>query len=725
MKLILISCIILNVLESAVLFDCPNKCRCQESSIECHGNVPTTIPRNVTKVILKEIQFGEKFEFKESWKNVTFLSINPGVSVFHNQQEAQRSLKDQEFADLLNLEYLQIACKCLRGIQKRAFYGLEKLRVLDLSNNIDLNKTDLVTSIGGENLPVLKELYLSNISVIQVNRGSFIIGPEFYDAVRNKPLEILDLSEIEDAWFDSRAVETAFPFLKQLNISGAGTAVLSFSMALSKFGNSSYTSFRKLKILDVSYPLTSSKFSDLFFGRRFYEDTFFYAPNQLEEVFVKRYFTSPVKLNGIANSTHLCLLPQPEESNIKVCVIANFKNLRKAVLTENSLVYINPNLTYTVKSLKYLDLSKNELGNAVAVDGYALSMLEKLTKLEVLLAAENKITSLPFNTFKYCQMLRIIDLSHNFIETITFETDYLMSLRYLDLRSNRIFYLDSQSIERLDKVLQVAKHNMSGNRSANISFDDNPLACSCESVLFLNWLMSLNKTLSCTLNSEEAIITDHIVIRARYECYKKIVIISFSVVSLIEIIIILAMVKVVHCEFRKIKQRRKLKLGVEKYEAIKNKRQHPAVYLSFSAEEDDTVTTDIYPKLNAGLMKILKTESRCVATSPTDLRLGFYLANEIIICFESIDVLICFVTKSFCKDSWCKYEALVAQNNHKAIVIMHWEDVAETLIPKHLLMCYKDCIHVHWKVKNGQRVMKPGWQKLCEDIVGLIGVPSR
>lgn len=435
MKQFIITCLFLDAVECVLLLSCPTKCECRDSKIECEGVMPHFIPKNITKVIVRELGFGKKFDFTEiGWQNVTYLSINPGLSVFHNHQKAYRALNDYEFAKLLNLEYLQIACKCLRRMQKKAFGGLVKLKVLDLSNNIDLSKDDLVQGLSEDNLPSLRELYLSNISVIQVGSGTFLIGSEFYDAVRNKPLKVLDLSEIEDAWFDSSSsLDTAFPFLEHLNISGAGTAVLSFSKALLDMRNPNVTSFKNLKILDVSYPFTSSKMSDLFFGRQFYEDTIFYAPQQLEEVYAKRYFRTPVKLNGISNSTHACLLPEPEESNIKVCVIGKFDHLKKAIFSENTIAYIHPNLAYAIKSVQYLDLSKDDLGDALTVDGYASSILEILNKLEVLLASENKITSLPENTFKHSKLLQTIDFSNNFFKAVTFRTDYLVSLKYLDL----------------------------------------------------------------------------------------------------------------------------------------------------------------------------------------------------------------------------------------------------------------------------------------------------
>lgn len=264
--------------------------------------------------------------------------------------------------------------------------------------------------------------------------------------------------------------------------------------------------------------------------------------------------------------------------------------------------------------------------------------------------------------------------------------------------------------------------NVPGNNtSVKIAFGGNPLKCSCESLTFLKWLPVLNDSFVCALNSETAKIDNSTVHRAEYMCHVNTVILVFSAFSVTAVIIISATAYALLIQLRKVKHRNKVKLGMEMYAANKKDRKPPPIFLSFCSEDDDIIMNDIYPELEAGLKKVLQTSSRCVATGATDLRPGFSLANEIICCLEATSIVIFFMTKTFCKRSWCKYEALVAHNNHKGIVIMHWESVEEKLIPKHLLMCCEDHIHVHWKFKDGKQVMIPDWKKLCEKIVCRMG----
>ena len=77
--------------------------------------------------------------FQRHWLvYVTHLSINPGDSIHqvYITNETPVKLKRSIFRSLNKLEYLQLACRCLPQIDEGAFHGLDKLKVLDLSNKV-------------------------------------------------------------------------------------------------------------------------------------------------------------------------------------------------------------------------------------------------------------------------------------------------------------------------------------------------------------------------------------------------------------------------------------------------------------------------------------------------------------------------------------------------------------------------------------------------------------
>ena len=68
---------------------------------------------------------------------------------------------------------------------------------------------------------------------------------------------------------------------------------------------------------------------------------------------------------------------------------------------------------------------------------------------------------------------------------------------------------------------------------------------------------------------------------------------------------------------------------------------------------------------------------------------------------------------------WCRNEALVAHYENKPMILMIWEELDLKQMPKYMLLHYQEHTRVHWIQEDGQRVMKPDMEKLCEAIVSL------
>ena len=199
--------------------------------MECQREFPTLILEDVTDVILHEFNLDITFNFSViRWLNVTKLSFNPGQSVLKTRGNISVALKSKIFERLENLEHLQVACRCLSHISQDAFYGLDKLKTLDLSNN-RLTRDSFINGIKGDRiLPDLEELVYSNTSVTDF--GTLIIEEEFLNGVRNKHLKALDLSRTKVLFPKERTFFEAFSYLKKLNISQSGTAVATLFQAL-------------------------------------------------------------------------------------------------------------------------------------------------------------------------------------------------------------------------------------------------------------------------------------------------------------------------------------------------------------------------------------------------------------------------------------------------------------------------------------------------------------
>ena len=90
-------------------------------------------------------------------------------------------------------------------------------------------------------------------------------------------------------------------------MSGAGIAAASVLQLFPNVANTDITSFKSLKVLDLSYFLSSSDIPSILLGRAIYNNKIYHAPLQLEELYFKGNFKNPVTFSGASNATHICL----------------------------------------------------------------------------------------------------------------------------------------------------------------------------------------------------------------------------------------------------------------------------------------------------------------------------------------------------------------------------------------------------------------------------------
>ena len=604
----------------------------------------------------------------------------------------------------------------MKNIEEKAFYGLNKLTTLDLSNNEAFEVTEIENALAGSDvLPKLSKLYITNVSVL--NYRGFAIGKRFLETVSNKPLKVLDLSRTRVWFLPNLKLEDSFPFLEKLNISESGICAGSLIPYAPPF-----PVFNQLKYLDISYQdKFNIDFDRIKLVSGFVGSDPFYLSSKLIELYARRILTTPIE---VYSTKQVCMLIKAvhAEGNLTLCFNGK-PTLSKLSISENALVYLDPNVG-TWLNLKELDVSKNSLGKAFAQKGYAKSLVDILINLEVFSVSENGIYAIPEDSFINARKLRVLDLSNNKLRSVTFKTHRLISLQNLDVSNNQLNVVDATSISRLQHLLKDGETDINMTTDISVNLKGNGFLCVCENRHFFEWLLTLEKGFICFRDSVDyQIDEDFIYITLQYFCFETIVIAVFVTFS--TIVALLAFVSVVSI----IKARKRLLLkqkideGKEMYN-LRNeqKAKHPPVFLSFSSTDEKIVMEEMYPKLEEGLKKVLNTDSRCVAIGDRDFRPGLSLANEIIRCMEESSVVVFFITNSFCKKMWCRNEALVAHYENKPTVLMMWENVDPDLMPKHLYKHFREYARVHWVHQNGRRVMRPDWDVLCDSIVRLFTV---
>lgn len=690
----------------SIITGCPAHCDCKGMTIECYQFLPKFIPKDVTKVKVKEADFGEVFDFTgHNWGNITFLSI---TNMSRNEHHLHsRTLQENEFIQLIALEHLKLECLCLESIHKNAFNGLNNLKALDLSENGKLGFEEFVNGTMGPGVLLnLEELYLSHIAFL--NMKPYKIKTDFYDFVKNKPLKVLDISANPGILLQREGIFEALPHLESFNISGCGYAgeIFLHTQTTRRLG------FDRLKVFDISYPSAPMHvLGELSTSEPAISDPPLSLPLSLSEIYAKNLWISPSKLHGTSNSTSFCFRLPADGINFQSCCCwtGNGMALNKLVLSENSILYFDPRLFHFFGNIQYIDVSKNLLGDAISKGNLLRDYLDILKNLEIFIASDNGIKQMPKDSFRSSKSLRFLDLSNNKLNAIAFDTAALVSLEKLDISHNKITFLDSNDLSKLNFLLRDVK-------PVKAIITGNPFICSCESVQFLRWLTNFKDNYTCTLDSEEKDV-DHATIRsAEYLCVENIVIAVSVLIAVICNVIAAFIVYGFMRRKRQLKKEKQLRMGVEMYDV---RRKLPPVFLSFCSEDDEVIVNEILPKLNAGLKEILNTDSDCVSTGMTHFQPGLSVANEIIRCIEAASVVVFFVTNAFCKKMWCRNETLVAINENKPTILMLWEEVDLKLMPKHLYKHFQLYARARWVLKDGQRIMMPGWKELCETIVRL------
>ena len=703
--------------------DCPTSCKCSASTIECRTVIPKFLPADARKVIVHEATLPHSIDFSDPrWSNVTYLAINPGSKVSKPPTGKQVSLHENEFENLNNLKYLQIACSCLRHVSISAFKGLDKLEVLDLSNNILTRESFVNALVGEKNLPILEELNLSNTATRF--GGIFKMDSDFLNAVRNKPLKVFDISQTSYSFtrYD-RNVFSAFSSLEKLNVSGAGNAMRVLMETQQRFLWVVFPGFPMLKTLDASYPPPSFHFSLIAFSGLFStgrKRAIGSIKKQLREFHGKKMFIHPFKIYNLEDNKDICCSLQSQGSQqFEICIKGGF-HLEKINFAENSILFIDPKLLKKMTSLKAVEISRNLLGEAISKEGYLQSTIANLYRLEELYLSYNEIFLIPEEAFESAHTLNTLDLSNNNLETITFKTDSLVSLQRLILSSNSISVLDGISLDRLSYLkLQKLNDTFLGHTKTDIDLNGNPITCGCENRQYISLVLTLNETASCLLDDKRRFIDEYVLKHAEFLCKMSFVLLIYLTLAAVVVIVTTVFAYYVIKERKEVLRNRHIQAGIQEYRERHANARDPPVFLSFCSDDDEIVMSEIVPKLDEGLKTLLQTDHKCVATGYNDFRPGFSLANEIIRCVEEAAVVIFFVTNTFCKKMWCRNEALVAHYENKQMILMIWEELDLKQMPKYMLLHYQEHTRVHWIQEGGQRVMKPDMEKLCEAIVSL------
>ncbi|GBP92905.1 Chaoptin [Eumeta japonica] len=295
----------------------------------------------------------------------------------------------------LSVSNVRLAYNFIGSIQGKTFVNMPELRNLDLS----YNRINNLTRRSFSNLPNLRYLSLAGNVIDTIETETFTNIPK---------LEILELQENNISQFSLSSL---------YNVSNnEATFTLNISRNRIKYLDGDQDVY--ISILDCS-------FNDLI-----------QVPNNFFAAFyssIRQIILSHNKLNHISQDT-----------------FGELTNLEILDLHKNEISMLKKKSFSELTSLQILDLSHN------AVSQLSVEQFNNLNKLRYLKLDHNSLRLLPRDVFKNT-IIEHLDLSHNDLALFpaTALSQIGFTLRFLDLSSNRVEYLDSNIFRNTPFLLDL------------------------------------------------------------------------------------------------------------------------------------------------------------------------------------------------------------------------------------------------------------------------------
>lgn len=364
-------------------------------------------------------------------------------------------MKKVNIEELSNLKKLDLSynteLKELSGLKS------ESLEVLDLSNCL---------------IPYVEKGFLdelSNIRSIDLSFNSF----HFLTNIRSDSLELIDVSHSEIEYLTQYDIFN-LPTLKKLNTSYNSNLKINFS-----YENSCWN----VENLDVSNS-----------GMDSLEDMFPFCSLQVLNASVNK-----IKVIEVRTFFNNCELVFVNLSNNKISEIHDQAfytngNLKVLDLSVNQIQKVS--FTSNLKKLIHLDLSRNQISSVKDI------VLKNVVNLNL---SYNKIKAVKVNLNENAPKLKKLNLSFNKVQNIDRINSRTVSV--IDLSHCEI---DSISVDAFEGAENLVKVKLTGNRLKilnyqvfkdlnyleELSLNQNPWVCSCQSQEFIDLYEFLNKETS-------------------------------------------------------------------------------------------------------------------------------------------------------------------------------------------------------------------------------------
>ena len=279
--------------------------------------------------------------------------------------------------------------------------------------------------------------------------------------------------------------------------------------------------------------------------------------------------------------------------------------------------------------------------------------LDRLTKVEYLDLSWNYIKAIPLTAFMHTLCLKHLDLSHNSIATLTFETKYLINIKD--------FYLSNNVIQ------DASRQFMTGiiSNDLTIYLDNNNLLCDCAKSNFAQWLSTTNVVynitgLMCKYENKSQVSLSHraaIYQLLKDECIYVIVTVTCVLVFIFLLIGGVAVAILLHKRWKEQYLSVFVRRSVNPYHPLEECQIELEydIYISYERDHDitahetmhDFVTKKLYPWLKRRGFKVLIRD---------ELYAGKKLYTEISEALRKTRNVIVLLSNDYCVDFWNVFE---------------------------------------------------------------------
>ena len=512
--------------------NCPANCSCVAPTITCYGGtIPHQLPENIVEVELLDLYSLDAREFcNVTWDNVRKLSIMSyehelileyydtliSSNNYFYDYDHVFARYDHAFDCLGQIETLKLRDAQFWTPADNTFTGLTNLTVLDLSgSNIQTTQFTGTFSVRN-NLPKLALLNISSTSSETVVR----LDQPLIDALSSRPLHTLDLSHNEVTFDFINSIELC-ETLSTLNLQDSFLLVENLP---EKCG--------ALQLVDLSGTLNFVEY----FKQACIRNNYFILPIHsfisVKVIYLDRIITESIDYD-ILDCDVLFSYPK----NIRElyfshnCIpvfefLFNFSNgyLEYINLSHNEIKSINVNAFIGLPDLTKIDLSYNKFNEMQNLKGTFADLFRRNANLVSIDLSSNGLSYIPGKTFFLNSNLKEINLSRNNFKQLSLNLSLLYDLRILDLRFNKIKYLDKESQDETETLFKKRTDGRTWsktNETLKVILEGNPFNCDCEALSFLQWFVTspvFNMSYICQLDGEDYSMTRAIVEVAEEDC---------------------------------------------------------------------------------------------------------------------------------------------------------------------------------------------------------------